>query len=204
VVALVAAVVFLVIAENVGADELSTFDQRVLVALQSLRTAALTTALRGLTFFGGIAGAGILTAILAGALLALRRHRDALFAVAVVAGGSALQYLAKLAFSRPRPSVVEALVDVSTASYPSGHATTSACFALALAIVCWDTGWRWPALVAGVGFALGVSFSRLYLGVHHPSDVVAGWLLAIVWTALVRLAFDVAGRPVRAPAGERA
>ena len=131
--ALAAVVSFLVLAEDVREDELLAFDQRTLDALEGLRTAALTTTLRGVTLFGGTVGAGILTAILAGALMAQRRRRDALFAVAVMAGGSALQYLVKLVFSRPRPSVVEALVDVSTTSYPSGHAMMSACFAMVLA-----------------------------------------------------------------------
>jgi membrane-associated phospholipid phosphatase len=124
------------------------------------------------------------------------RRRDAVFAVVVMGGGGVIQYLAKLVFERPRPSVFPPLADAMTYSYPSGHAMMSACLAMILAVVCWETRWRWPAIFVGVVYALGVAFTRLYLGVHYPSDLVAGWCLAVAWTSLVWLAFDLAGRRV--------
>ncbi len=187
---------FVSLSEDVREEEFLSTDQRTLVAVRAVQSDAMTAVMRGLTFLGGFFGAGLLTVAMAAVLSALRRRRDAVFVLALMAGGGVIQYLAKVVFARPRPTVVEALVDVSTTSYPSGHAMISACLALAFAIVCWNTAWRWPATIVGVFFTLGVSFSRLYLGVHYPSDILAGWLLAITWTSVVWLVFDLAGRRV--------
>ncbi len=61
-------------------------------------------------------------------------------------------------------------------------------FAVALAIVLWPTRWRWPALVAATVYAVGIGLTRVYLGVHYPSDVVAGWALAVAIVGLTWLA----------------
>ena len=191
---------FFMLAEDIGEAQMTAFDESVLRAVAQVHSDAATAVMRALTFFGGFLGATPLALALAGILVALRRRRDALFVIAVVGGAGILQYVAKLAFARPRPSVFPALVDVSTSSYPSGHAVTSASLGLALMVVCWNTRWRWPAIVAGAAFALGVTFTRLYLGVHYPSDLLAGWCLAVAWATAVWLGFDLAGRPVPSPA----
>lgn len=191
---------FLMLAEDIGETHLNAFDESVLRAVAQLHSDAVTTVMRALTFFGGFLGVAPLSLALAGALVVLRRRRDALFVIIVVGGAGILQYAAKLIFARPRPSVFPALVDVSTSSYPSGHAVTSASLGLALMVVCWNTRWRWPAIVAGAAFAFGVTFTRLYLGVHYPSDLLAGWCLAVAWATAVWLGFDLAGRPVPSPA----
>jgi len=189
-------VLFFVLAANIGEVWLTAFDEGALRAVELVHGASGTMALRFMTFFGGFLGATPLALALAGILVALRRRRDAVFVIAVVGGAGIVQYVAKLAFARPRPSVFPALVDVSTTSFPSGHATVSASLGLVLAVVCWNTRWRWPVIVAGAAFALAVSFSRLYLGVHYPSDLLAGWCLAVAWATAVSLGFDLAGRPV--------
>jgi len=54
-------------------------------------------------------------------------------------------------------------------------------------VLCWHTPWRWPVLAAGAGFALWVGASRVYLGVHFPSDILAGWAAAVTWVCAVTL-----------------
>lgn len=72
-------------------------------------------------------------------------------------------------------------------SFPSGHAMGSATLAAAVVMLLWRTRWRWPALVLGVCFAVWVGASRVYLGVHYPSDILAGWTAALTWTCLAYL-----------------
>ena len=68
-------------------------------------------------------------------------------------------------------------------SFPSGHALSSASFATAVILIAWpDRRLRWPAFIVGVGYALAVGVSRMYLGVHYPADVAAGWCLGVAWT----------------------
>jgi undecaprenyl-diphosphatase len=75
------------------------------------------------------------------------------------------------------------LAHETSPSYPSGHALVSAAFALALVIIARETRWRWRVGAAASAYVLAVGFSRLYLGVHYPSDVLAGWCLAVAWAA---------------------
>jgi membrane-associated phospholipid phosphatase len=79
-------------------------------------------------------------------------------------------------------------------SFPSGHALGSSTFAAALALVAWgQPRWRWRALILAISFAIAVGISRLYLGVHYPADVLAGWCLALAWTAAMWTLWTVMG-----------
>ena len=129
-------VLFFVLAANIGEVWMTAFDEGALRAVEHVHGATATMAMRFTTFFGGFLGATPLALALAGILVALRRRRDAVFVIAVVGGAGIVQYVAKLAFARPRPSVFPALVDVSTTSFPSGHATVSASLGLVLRSAC--------------------------------------------------------------------
>jgi membrane-associated phospholipid phosphatase len=69
----------------------------------------------------------------------------------------------------------------TTYSFPSGHAMGSATLGMALSILCWPTRWRGPVTVLSLVFVVLVGISRVYLGVHYPSDILAGWSAAIAW-----------------------
>ncbi|MDX2240635.1 MAG: phosphatase PAP2 family protein [Leptolyngbyaceae cyanobacterium bins.302] len=71
--------------------------------------------------------------------------------------------------------------------FPSGHAMASASFVMVLIVLAWNTRWRWLVLVGGSLFVLAIGWTRIYLGMHYPSDVVAGWLLEIAWSFAVLL-----------------
>ena len=109
------------------------------------------------------------------------RRAGAFFALAV--GGSALfNESIKLFFARPRPSIVERVYEPHGLSFPSGHSQASMAFALAVFFVVrrvWPSQRRWAALL--FLFPLFIGWTRTYLGVHYPSDVMAGFLLAAVW-----------------------
>ncbi|MFD0738600.1 phosphatase PAP2 family protein [Lysobacter koreensis] len=129
-------------------------------------------------------------------LALLRRFREATFAALALAGSALLNLAVKQVFARARPSLWESIAPETTYSFPSGHAMGSATLACVLILLAWRTRWRWPMLAMGLAFMLAVGLSRVYLGVHYPSDILAGWAAASVWTAA---AFLVVYRAHRHP-----
>lgn len=110
-----------------------------------------------------------------------RRFRESIF-VAVATGGSALLNIAaKHWFARARPGLWESISPETTFSFPSGHAMGSATLAAVVILLAWPTRWRWMAIATMLIFVPMVGLSRIYLGVHYPSDILAGWAAASVW-----------------------
>lgn len=125
------------------------------------------------------------------AWLWLRRRRRmlALHLLTVLVGSSALNFLLKFLYDRPRPDLWERRGQYQFASYPSGHAIASVAVLITVAMLLQRfKGWRWPWFVAALilGFSL---YSRLYLGVHWPTDVIAGYVMGTVWLAGTLVAF---------------
>ncbi|PZR64419.1 MAG: acid phosphatase [Chloroflexi bacterium] len=162
-------------------------DRSVIAAVASL--SGSLAPLRLITEAGSTLVVTVLTLLLGVALLARRHIALALLAVGTV-GASALlaSGLIKNIVARARPDVIHALAAVRGFSFPSGHATLSATLYGVVAVLIWRTRWPLRLRVAAIT-ALGVlvvlvGLSRIYLGVHYPSDVLAGWLLG---TAMVSL-----------------
>ena len=122
------------------------------------------------------------------ALLWLRRWQSALFVTGVLLSGISLSTLLKALVARPRPQLVAHLDQVSSMSFPSGHALNSTLFYLTLALVLGPLLKQRSAQWSVYGFALTSSFaiglSRIALGVHWPSDVLASWIMASSWLGL--------------------
>lgn len=141
-----------------------------------------------MTAWGNVASLTVLTAIAAGYLLVTRKTATAAFLVGAVVGGALLSSLLKATFNRARPDVVVHLVEVHTTSFPSGHATNSAIVFLTLGAllsrVHTQQRVRIYILSVAILLTLTIGFSRVYLGVHWPSDVVAGWMVGSVWATL--------------------
>lgn len=125
-------------------------------------------------------------------LLLLRKQAAALFLFAAMISGTLLSQGLKFYFSRPRPDLVNHLDRTFTSSFPSGHASASMVGYLTLAAVAIRFIPRhsvrlfllWAAFV----LAILIGVSRVYLGVHWPTDVIAGWFLGIAWASLCWLA----------------
>ncbi|HZX81524.1 MAG TPA: phosphatase PAP2 family protein [Lysobacter sp.] len=175
------------LAEDVADGEPFGFDEPLLQAMRAFESPAADSVfllLSSIGYSGGVVPADILLVL----MLVLRRHpRSAVFAAVALGGSALLNVAAKHVMQRDRPALWESIAPETTYSFPSGHAMGSATLACVLACLAWNTRWRWPVIVLGALFTLGVGLSRVYLGVHYPSDVLAGWAAAIAWTVGVRL-----------------
>ena len=138
-----------------------------------------------LTSLGGHAVLTVLVTIACGYLLLADRRGTAALLAGSAVGAALLSHGAKLLFDRTRPDVVTHLVEVATPSFPSGHALLSAGIYLTLGALLARQFPPGPLrrYVIGVaaGLALLIGLSRVYLGVHWPSDVLAGWLAGSLW-----------------------
>jgi undecaprenyl-diphosphatase len=120
------------------------------------------------------------------ATLAWKRHlREGLFAFLAIVGSALLNLGAKPLFARDRPSLWQSIAPEGNYSFPSGHAMGSMTLACVLVLLCWWTRARWPVTFAAGVFVVLVGLSRIYLGVHFPSDIIAGWAAAIAWVCAV-------------------
>jgi undecaprenyl-diphosphatase len=148
------------------------------------RSHSLTRIASAITFLGSLIWLAPLVVVVAILLIARwRRQQDALGLVLVTTGVALLATVIKPIVGRPRPPV-EHVAQVSSFSFPSEHAAQAAAIYLALALLVgagWPAAWRRLLVVAGTALAVVVSASRVYLGVHYPTDVAAGLLLGWAW-----------------------
>jgi membrane-associated phospholipid phosphatase len=139
-----------------------------------------------LSYLGGMPIASVMFLTLLGYVY-WRRSRDALFVLISMVGVANLSWLLKVFVNRPRPMLWPRLVQDYGASFPSGHSVYAASFACVFIILCWRTQWRGFVLVFALAWMLLMGLSRVYLGVHFPSDVLGGWALGWAWVFLVYL-----------------
>lgn len=170
-------------------------DRRVLTFLNQHASSGLDQLAIGFANVGDtvpMMGAGLLVVL---GLLRRRQRREALVFALAVGGSMLLTQVFKPLFARPRPDLWVSIKPAFTYSFPSGHAMDTAAVATALGFLLWQSRAQRPAWVLGALFVLGVGWSRMYLGVHFPSDVLGGWLSAGGWVVAVHLLFWPASRP---------
>lgn len=205
VLAIVALGLFSLLATEVMEGTTLQFDNFTRQALHGLATPALTRDMRLLTLLGSIAFLGPAVLLTAGALWMTGRHRRAVLLVVTMLGGLLLVGVLKLTFHRQRPEAYFGTRLPASYSFPSGHSLLSACFYGVLAAFATvhekRLARRWLIWVAAGLLVLGIGTSRVYLGVHYTSDVLAGYLAALIWTMGVTTAYlrmyHLAGQPIR-------
>lgn len=178
-------VLFVNLADEVLEHETLPFDEAVLHAIHGMSHTAFDPVVIALTNIGGPLGATIVTAVIALLLLAAKQRRKFLLVVGSVGGATLLNLVLKAVFQRDRPQLWERLVTENSYSFPSGHAMASSALALALIVAFWHTKWRWWVTAGALLYMTGIAFTRMYLGVHYPTDIAAGWLVSAAWVALV-------------------
>ena len=150
----------------------------------------MTSVLRLATVIGDTVPRLCLLATAIVVLVARGRGRAALWLGAMMAGGTLLNLGLKQVFAAPRPDLLPHLDAVTTYSFPSGHAAGNMMFFGALALLA---GRRIGFVLAGVAIAL-IGISRVWLGVHWPSDVAAGWVEGLGWIAFCAVWLPARGR----------
>ena len=186
---------FITLAGEVIEGDTRQFDEWV---LSSLRRTDNPAELRGpwwvragaedVTALGGPTVLGLTVLVVTGYLLLNGLYRTGLFVFVASSGGWVLNWTLKQVFERTRPDIVPHLREVMTSSFPSGHALTSAAVYLTLGALLMRiaTGRlaKYYCLATAMFVTLLVGSSRVFLGVHYPTDVLAGWLIGMSWALL--------------------
>ena len=189
---------FIRLADKVGEQRTLGFDERILMLFREtgdpsepLGAPWVEVVVRDISAIGGLLALGLLTVAACGYLWLKHKHKLAIFVAVSVAGGSLVNTLLKGFIGRPRPDIVPHETSAALSSFPSGHAMMSAVVFLTLgALLAMSTDERrikiyilsWSVLLT-----VSVGVSRIYLGVHWPTDVIAGWLAGAIWATLCLL-----------------
>jgi undecaprenyl-diphosphatase len=182
------------IADEVGGGDTRAFDESVLLALRTsdpadpIGPAWFEQSVADITSLGGVAVLALVTLLVCGYLLVQKKWGGGVMLLVATLGGAAVSEGLKLGFNRPRPDLVAHVVETTSMSFPSGHAMLSAVTYLTLGALLARTQekqrWRGYILGAAILVTLLIGVSRIYLGVHWPTDVLAGWRLGAAWAML--------------------
>jgi membrane-associated phospholipid phosphatase len=162
------------------------------------RSKSATIFFEVMTDVGSPVGMGVITAAVAIGLLLKKRYRWAIYLAATSGGGALLNLELKRHFARARPDIAEQMMRARGYSFPSGHAmgTTVVCGALAYLALrsLWGWGAKAATLAAASCIAVSVSISRVYLGVHWLSDVLAGMTAGCAWVFIATVTYEAMRR----------
>ncbi len=189
---------FVLLSGELGEQDTQRMDERVLVSLRRadrpdvpVGPGWLAEAARDVTALGSMSVLALVVLAVVGFLVLVRRWRTLALVLGSTLGGTAVNSVLKGLFGRPRPTVVPHLTGVLSESFPSGHAMLSAIVYLTLgALLAQLVTRRWlQAYLMSVAavFTLLIGVTRVYLGVHYPTDVLGGWLAGLGWALLSAL-----------------
>jgi membrane-associated phospholipid phosphatase len=191
---------FAEIAEDVHESERFLFDDPTLLWMHAHSSPGLDRFFLFMSAVGYASGVVLIDIALVAWLAWRRRWHDGLFFGLAVGGSALLSLAVKPLFGRARPDLWLSIAPEDTYSFPSGHAMGSMTLGLAVIVLCWRTRWRWLALAGVAPLVFLVGASRVYLGVHYPSDVLGGWLAGTAWVLGLAMLVYVAWQRERTPA----
>lgn len=186
---------FLTLASEVMGGETLAFDKRIILAFRKaddlsrpIGPAWVEGSLLDITALGGPTVISLVVLAIVGFLVLQARYRSAVAILLTAASGEILNAALKSLFMRPRPDVVSHLRVVSETSFPSGHAMQSAIIYLTLGAMLMRLSDRRLTKIYCCTVAMLATFlvglSRVYLGVHYPTDVLAGWIVGLLWASV--------------------
>ena len=190
---------FVMLVGEVMEGNTQAFDTKILLALRNpanpstpIGPAWMEDSLLDLTSIGGSTVLGLMVAAVTGFLVLQTRYRTAIVVVITSLGGEMLNAVMKHVFNRPRPSIVPHLRATFSTSFPSGHAMESAIVYLTLGAILMRAAdsrlTKMYILAIAVLLTTLVGISRVYLGVHYPTDVIGGWIVGVMWASVCWLA----------------
>ncbi|WP_426103190.1 phosphatase PAP2 family protein [Massilia sp. TSP1-1-2] len=178
---LIPLVLFGLLADEVADKHPFWFDQPIMAALHARSTPLFDSIMLGASIAGSTYGLLPFNLAIFGFCVWRRKMHAATFWVLATGGALLLNLLAKEFFQRTRPSFWQSIAPENSFSFPSGHAMCSMATAAALVVLFRRSQWRAHVTAIAVLFVLMVGMSRPYLGVHFPSDILAGWTAALAW-----------------------
>ena len=189
---------------GVESGSVSAADRRIELTIHTHAPDTLSGAMNALSFIGSTGSLAVLALVFAAYCLKRRTPRAAGFVVVSLVGASLIDMGLKVLVHRPRPHLWAHAAFLGSFSFPSGHATGSAAFFSGTTLAAWRLcGARAGRVVGAPAIVLvtGIGFSRIYLGVHWPSDVIAGFALGLTWVFLLFLSGPRGLQPELSPPG---
>ena len=163
------------------------WDVPILLAIHATASPQMNVFASTLTKLGVFWGVFPVATVIGLFLLLRRRWRSLVYLVTTLLGSIVINRTAKVLLHRVRPHLWSSPAPEFDYGFPSGHAMSSMTLVAALVILTWNSRWRLPVLLAGGLFVLAIGWTRLYLGVHYPSDILAGWMVSVAWAIGVSL-----------------
>ncbi|WP_366293957.1 phosphatase PAP2 family protein [Paenibacillus sp. AN1007] len=176
---------FISTALSISDNQIHRFDAVLIDRIQGMESPGMTQFMQFFTWIGSELQVVVITVIVMFVLYAFLRHRsELLFLASVLAGSTLLNTVIKLVFQRARPTI-NRIIEVSGYSFPSGHSMAAFSLYGGLAFLIWkhipSFAGRVCMIAASAAFILMIGISRIYLGVHYPSDIVGGYFLSGCW-----------------------
>jgi undecaprenyl-diphosphatase len=185
--------IFFLVADAVTEGSTQHLDNRVVQFFRNTDNSPagpywMADVMRDITSLGGGTVIALITLIVLIYLLMLKKYHELLLVLAAVLGGALLGFGLKEFFGRERPDLIYRLTDATSLSFPSGHSMMSTVIYLSLAALLariqHERKVRIYIISVALFLAFIIGFSRVYLGVHYPTDVIGGWTLGLVWASL--------------------
>ncbi|HYW19141.1 MAG TPA: phosphatase PAP2 family protein [Nodularia sp. (in: cyanobacteria)] len=163
------------------------WDLPILVTIHSVAQPKLDVLAALLTKLGSFWTVLPILSAIALILLLQRRWRSLTYLLFTATGSAIINHTAKPFWHRVRPDLWTSVAPEYDYSFPSGHAMTSMTLTVILIVLTRKSVWAWLTVILGSVYVLTIAWTRLYLGVHFPSDIMAAWMVAIAWTIGVSL-----------------
>lgn len=163
------------------------WDVPILLAVHSTSSTQMDGFATILTKLGVFWGVFPVASVIGLVFLLRRRWRALTYLLTTLFGSIIINRTAKVLLHRVRPHLWSSPAPELDYGFPSGHAMSSMTLVAALVILSWNSRWRLPVALIGSLFVVSIGWTRLYLGVHYPSDILAGWMVSIAWAIGVSL-----------------